>query len=410
MPIRLGQFGNFNTSRVKKIMSASNQDEATHMGGWDKFKDYFSGGAKQIRLNNLWTHLQSNLDQATDNPNIKKFITFTKIKDLANNEHRNQFTANLEKSNIGLTSKLRLQINNQNILVNDNVSLLEHNVISHFIDQSGQIKVGTNKYSVTQQQQQQQDAIKKISKAFITHRTKIHSISAKPLKILKDLRNKTFDSNHAIYDSVMEFNALSLSTATSDIYFPRLEFTKDGVKHHISQNETRIFEYPQNLDLGNLAKLVLSDIELDENDNFKDQILNVAAKSVRNDITPFKQDIELKIQALQANLGKIADQESSLQKDYETLQKLNNNQTQSRASFYNYPLDSDNTVIYTLRQISCIENFAQDVMHTLDNLNTSNMEQKKIITQQIVNLQHKLEVTNIFEKHFLSIHPELSIL
>lgn len=154
MPITLGLFGNFNTSRVKKIMSASNQAEATHMGGWDRFKDYFSGGAKQTRLNNLWTNLQSNSDQATDNPNIKKFITFTKIKDLADNEHHNRFTAKLEKSPTGFTSELNLQIDGENILSTKNVLPLEHNTISNFLEDTGQIKSSANEESITQQQQQ----------------------------------------------------------------------------------------------------------------------------------------------------------------------------------------------------------------------------------------------------------------
>ena len=162
MPINLGNHGNFNTSRVQKVLSGD-RGKATHMGGWDSFKDFFRGivgTSKQTRLNNLWDELHAGRDPSAENQNIQKFITFTKIKDLADNQHKPQFTANLQKTPLGFTATLTLKIGVQNILAPTNVSFLEHNVISKFIEDTGEIKEGTSEGTITQQQQQQQAATK----------------------------------------------------------------------------------------------------------------------------------------------------------------------------------------------------------------------------------------------------------
>ena len=41
MPIRLGNMGTFNISRIHKMLNAKDKTEATRMGGADKFADFF---------------------------------------------------------------------------------------------------------------------------------------------------------------------------------------------------------------------------------------------------------------------------------------------------------------------------------------------------------------------------------
>lgn len=99
-----------NTSRIEKFMRAESRDEALKMGAWDKFKDLFRSGdaRKSVQIARIFDSIVG--DQANEISPVDTASRFKRLRDMASDASKSQFTISSEKDEKGGTWGFSLNI------------------------------------------------------------------------------------------------------------------------------------------------------------------------------------------------------------------------------------------------------------------------------------------------------------
>jgi hypothetical protein len=80
---------NFNETRLTRVMNATTLAQATEMGLWDRFKDFFNGGVKRQAIESLFNELNKHA-HPSDKP-LEMLEKFEKLQHMATPEHKEAF-------------------------------------------------------------------------------------------------------------------------------------------------------------------------------------------------------------------------------------------------------------------------------------------------------------------------------
>jgi hypothetical protein len=135
--------------RLKKMISANDEQEATRLRGWHGFLEVIglnTSGVKERRekLKQLYNELHQEDDVESKswigaNPksvtNIDHLITFIKIRNLVEDPAiKSQFTVSIEAGTMGAIATINFKIGSKSICLKQAHTLLEKSVISQFTD------------------------------------------------------------------------------------------------------------------------------------------------------------------------------------------------------------------------------------------------------------------------------------
>lgn len=151
MPIIRGQY--YSNYRLSKMLQS--REEAMELRGWDRFCELTGLFGKGLQKKQQLTTLYDQLHHEIENDNIKRLITFNKMRKLVNdNDNPNpvEFRVELHRLN-GLSSDISYKIGNYTLLTKS-CMLLEEQVISelstkNYIDNQGKLADNLEETTIT---------------------------------------------------------------------------------------------------------------------------------------------------------------------------------------------------------------------------------------------------------------------